>query len=251
MLSSSIAGKQRHSDHEDAQSFGSHDRPLGAVQHLLIGAVLIFTKHAGGNHLRSGGTGGKTGSHKEGRKHSLIDQREADQRADQEARVCADRQRKHKRDPLKAAAMVVKPTDKAVKEPDLEAVANRNQREDAHQRDVDNKRNNAQAHHGGEVVVHQDPPEPQRIGQVSNQADHTENDGHGADQRRGLQDRSVLRGLLLIKVEHDGNGHRAARNTCQKQVHGNRPRPADALRQTKCKVHGDIHLYTPFFTMGM
>ena len=89
------------------------------MQHLLVGAVLIFTKYAGGTHLRGGGTGGKTESHKEGRKHCLIDQREADQRADQEARVCADCQRKHQRDPLKATTMVVKPPIRPSRNPIL------------------------------------------------------------------------------------------------------------------------------------
>ena len=59
-LSSGVAGDQGDRDHEDAERFGGHDRPFGAVQELHVGTVFFFAEAADGDELGSSGTGGQT-----------------------------------------------------------------------------------------------------------------------------------------------------------------------------------------------
>ena len=133
----------------------------------------------------------------------------------------------------------------------LHFLAEGDEHEHEDERDIEQKRYNTEAHHGGQVVVDENAPEYQRIRQVGHEADHAEHDGDKADERRGLENRRVLRNLVAVAVKHERHSHGAARDACEEQVHGDRPRPGDPLAQTKCKVHGDVHLYTPCLTMGM
>ena len=216
------------------------------MKEVLVAALVPVAEGEAGKGLRCGHAGGEARRHEERGKHRLVDQREADERRDQEARVRADREREDERDPLQHHAPAVEEPDDAVEEPkaDLrEKAAKRHEREDADRRDVDEQRHHAETHHGRGVVVDQDAPEVERIRQVEDEADHAEQDGRRADDRRCLQDGRVLMRLLPVEVEDDRSRNRAAGDARKEQVHGDGPGPGNAMREADCKVH--VHVTPP------
>ena len=178
---------------------------------MQIGAVTIGTEEPSGQNFCRCTAGRETGGDEQGRKDSGVDQREADQSRNQEAGVGTDRNRKDKNDPVQSHSEFGKEADDRVKP--LKPAHGRNflLKRNAHQHEneryIEQKRHHANAHDGSRVVINQNSPEEERIGQVQHQADHAENDRNKTDQSRRLHD-GCVEVNASEKVHTDRNGNR-------------------------------------------
>ena len=186
------------------------------MKNMQIGAVTIGTEEPSGQNFCRCTAGRETGGDEQGRKDSSVDQREADQSRNQEAGVGTDRNRKDKNDPVQSHSEFGKEADDRVKP--LKPAHGRNflLKHNAHQHEneryIEQKRHHADAHDGSRVVINQNSPEEERIGQVQYQADHAENDRNKTDQSRRLHD-GCVEVNASEKVHTDRNGNRPPGNT--------------------------------------